>query len=512
MHPLQQPPKPAIKNANADYLSTSPIRARMLTPAEELGLSGLSLAGRVRKAFYQIPEARLVELIQRIQEEATRRHVIYLRDGELDTVRVLPCPLTVLPDQLTYIHSVSLTIHNALKRLPEFYLQDAAVREVLQIAPEEEAWLQHCSGPSQLDCNPIFGRLDAMVDFISPMWKDSLRYVEPNLSGIGGLHLVPTAERIIAELVLPVLHEQDADLRLEPAPDVRELLIQEILDHLEMIGRRGRNICFIEPKYAGTGPDEQEALAEYFHDRHFMKIMHADPSELTTRDGEVYYNGQLIDLAYRDYAVSDLLALERQGVDVEPMRQLFQQNRMISSITAELDQKSCWEVLTDPKLTQKYFSADERQVFRRHILWTRLLGERRTVLPHGKSGDLLEYVRHEHEALVLKPNRAYGGQGVVIGHLLSRTDWESAVEQAVRDPERWVVQQLASIPVSEFPVLDAEGKLHVEPFYVVMGFAPTRYGMAILARASQKQVVNVAQRGGMCAVMVGRPPSRLAGF
>ena len=102
----------------------------MLTPAEELGLSGLSLAGRVRKAFYQIPEARLVELIQRIQEEATRRHVIYLRDGELDTVRVLPCPLTALPDQLTYIHSVSLTIHNALKRLPEFYLQ-----EVLTVAP-----------------------------------------------------------------------------------------------------------------------------------------------------------------------------------------------------------------------------------------------------------------------------------------------------------------------------------------------------------------------------------------
>ena len=26
-----------------------------------------------------------------------------------------------------------------------------------------------------------------MVDFISPMWKDSLHFVEPNMSGIGGL-------------------------------------------------------------------------------------------------------------------------------------------------------------------------------------------------------------------------------------------------------------------------------------------------------------------------------------
>ena len=37
------------------------------------------------------------------------------------------------------------------------------------------------------------------------------------------------------------------------------------------------------------------------------------------------------------------------------------------------------------------------------------------------------------------------------------------------------------------------------------------YGLAILGRASQKQVVNVAQRGGMCSVMVGRAPVRLIG-
>jgi hypothetical protein len=85
------------------------------------------------------------------------------------------------------------------------------------------------------------------------------------------------------------------------------------------------------------------------------------------------------------------------------------------------------------------------------------------------------------------------------------------VGRALADKERWVVQQLASIPVSEFPVLGPEGVVHVEPFYVVMGFAPTRYGLAVLGRASQKQVVNVAQRGGLCAVMVGRPPGRLLG-
>src|SRR6516225_7942878 len=101
----------------------------MLTPAEELGLSGLSLASRVRKAFYQIPEPEVVELVGRIRDECHRRHLIYLRDGQQDTVRVLPCPVTVLPNQVAYLHSVSLTISNALKRLPDLYMQDFAVRE-----------------------------------------------------------------------------------------------------------------------------------------------------------------------------------------------------------------------------------------------------------------------------------------------------------------------------------------------------------------------------------------------
>lgn len=483
----------------------------MLTPAEELGLSGLSLASRVRKAFFKIPESTLVKLMDQIRKESTSRHLFYLRDNVEETVHVLAMPLTVLPEQLAYIHNVSLTIQNALKRLPELYLTDFGVREVLRISPGEEKWLWDCWGPSQRENNPIFSRLDAMVDFISPMWKDSLRFVEPNLSGIGGLHLVPTSERVLLDTVIPVLREIDPNLQLELGRDIRELLMQEIVEHLQAIGRPGQNILFIDPKYSGYGPDEQESLAEFYHERLGLKVLHADPTELAIRDGEVVYNGEIIDVAYRDYGVLDLLELEKKGTSVEPMRLLFKQNRMISSIAAELDQKSCWEILSDPQFTQKYFSAEDRQVFRRHIPWTRIVSERRTLIPGGETEDLLPYIRREQEFLVLKPNRAFGGEGVMIGNLVEKSEWEKALERAVKDPERWVVQDLVSIPVSEFPVQGPDGHVHFEPFYTVMGFAPTRYGLAVLGRASQKQVVNVAQRGGMCAVMTGRPPRRLMG-
>jgi hypothetical protein len=482
----------------------------MATPAESVGLGGSALLHGIRTAFGRIPKRSQIDLLEAIHAEASRRHLIYLRDGEWDTIRVLACPLAALPDQLAYVNWVSLTIQNAIKRLPEIYLHDPEVRRILQLQPEEEEWLRRCWGPSHREHNPVFGRLDAVADFTSPRWQESLHFVEPNLSGIGGLHLVPTAESIVLDLVLPVLRALDEELELEPVPDIRELLMQEAIDHMTAIGRPARTLCFVEPKYAGTGPDEQAALARHFEDRYGTRTLHADPAELEAVGDEVFYEGQKVDVAYRDYPIADLIELQRCGVDVRPMRNLLQQNRMISSVAGDLDHKSCWEILTDPTFTEKYFNADERLAFRRHVLWTRILADRQTLLPDGTSGDLLPYVRCHQESLVLKPNRDYGGHGVILGPAVSRAGWESIIQDTLAGPDVHVVQGLTNIPVMEFPVLE-QGTVTGQTFYTVLGFAASRYGLAVLGRASQKQVVNVAQRGGMCVMLTGRAPARLVG-
>ena len=197
-------------------------------------------------------------------------------------IRVAALPVTVLPDQLAYIHFVSLTIHNALKRLPELYMQDFAVRDVLRITPDEEKWLWDCWGPSQRENNPIFGRLDAMVDFISPMWKDSLRFVEPNLSGIGGLHLVPTCERIVADVVLPVLQRA----RPAAAPGTRPGHPRAAHagsarpSARRSAGRRATSASSSRSTPAAA-PTSRKRWPSIYHDRYGLKVMHADPAELT---------------------------------------------------------------------------------------------------------------------------------------------------------------------------------------------------------------------------------------
>jgi hypothetical protein len=477
---------------------------RVLSQAEEHRLRGFGLDSLLRRAFYNLPTEMLQALKSRVSEEARRRQLIYCRDGQEEVINVMLRPTGVLPDQAAYCHVVALALLNALKRLPDLYIQDFSVRDVVPLMPEEEKWLWDTWGPSQRENNPIFGRLDAMVDFTSPMWKDTLHFIEPNLSGVGGIHIGPTCDQLVADVVLPVVREVIPDLHLDCGSDLREIFIQEINDHLETIGRIGGTICLIDPKYAGDGPVEFAALVEHYREMHGIKIVYADANELYVKNGEVWYEDSQIDIAYRGYEVRDLLDMEKEeGVDIQPFRILFRENRIISSIAGDFDHKSAWQILTDPQFTLKYFTADERHYFRRHVLWTRLLRDSRTTDPEGQTIDLLEWVRCNQDILVIKPNRSYGGDRVIIGPSVSQGEWEKGIEEALHG-ELFVAQRLAHITMSEFPVIGPNGEVSIEPFYTVAGFAPTKYGVAILGRASQKQVVNVAQGGASYAILIGQ--------
>jgi hypothetical protein len=76
----------------------------MLTPAEEVGLAGQRLASRVQRALDAIPPDEMRELIQSIHALATDRHLYYQREGLTETIRLLPCPVTLRQDQVAYLH------------------------------------------------------------------------------------------------------------------------------------------------------------------------------------------------------------------------------------------------------------------------------------------------------------------------------------------------------------------------------------------------------------------------
>lgn len=472
-----------------------------LSPDEQ-ALRGVSLDLALRQAFASFSPETILKLCRDIRESALRKELVYYREGQTEVINVIMRPMAVFSEQLNYLHYVSQALLGALKRMPELYLKDFKVREIVPLEEDEAKWLWDTWGASHSQFHTVFGRLDAVADLAGAFSKDSLAFIEANLSGAGGVHLIPTAEEIVMENVVPLLRAAAPDLELQAPDDLRDTFLQELLDHAEGIGRAGRSVCLIDPKYAGDGPNEQETLMNMYRARG-VEVYHADPEELYVRGGEVYYENHLIDVAYRDFEVRELAEMEREGQNVRPMKHLFRQNQMVSSMAGDFDHKSCFELLTDPQYAG-HFTMDERNVFRRHVSWTRLLRETRTSDPVGELVDLLEFTRANREILVIKPNRAYGGEDVLIGPSTAQGQWETAIERAVNAPSEWVVQRLARIAVYEFPVVTEAGTIETTPFYVVYGFAPTKYGLAVLGRASQKQVVNVAQRGGMLAVLVGQ--------
>jgi carboxypeptidase Taq len=485
----------------------------VLSPAEALGLSGATLEARIRRAASHVSDATFARIAERLRIDAQANQMVYEHQGIAEPIRLMLRPLLVMQEQLSYVHHVCLQLMEALKRLPDLYLEDERIRAIVAITPAEERWFRDTWTKDHQRLNSIYGRLDAVCDFNGAGWQDSLHFMEPNLSSVGGIHFEPIAEQLVMRHVMPTLVGHDPGLVVELPRDQRDLFIQMLIDHARAVGRNSCQLGFLEPKYVHEGPDEQSVLSDFLSRRHNLIIAHADPRELRVKDDDVFYEDVRIDVAYRDYELRELVALEKEiGGPLDAMRLLFRQNRVVSSIAGDFDHKSCFEVLTEPVLSERYFSADERRLFKRHVLWTRVLADRRTRLPHDEEGDLLEYACQNRELLVLKPNRAYGGTGVMLGQATEQGDWERALNKAVStcDPEQsWVVQTATRLPVHVFPIVGPDGRVFGEPYYAVMGFAATENGLGTVCRVSQKQVVNVAQRGGLAAVLEAEAPTEL---
>lgn len=488
----------------------------IVSPAEALGLSGAALDSRVMSAARHVSDVTFANIAERLKADAFANEIIYEHETGREAVRIMLRPMLAQREQLSYVHHVCLQINEALKQLPKLYLADyPGVRDIVRLGAEEERWLKEIWREDvHQRHNQIYGRLDAVCDFVSSSWQDTLKFMEPNLSGVGGIHYAPVSEQVVMRDVVPTLLAHDPGLVIELPQDQRDLFVQLLIDHSRVLGRKDCQLCFVEPRFEAGGPDEQGALSRYLSERHGLVITHADPRELVVRDGEVYCGDVRVDVAYRDYEMRDMIALEKElGRPLDGMKLLLKQNRVISSLVGDLDHKSGFEILTDHRIAEKLFSAEDCRLYERHVLWTRLVGPRQTTLPNRAVGDLLAFARENREQLVLKPNRAYGGDGVALGAGMTQAEWEKLLDEAAAkgsDPDAsWVIQLATAIPVVEFPVIGEDKRVYNEPFYAVQGFAATEGGLGVMTRVSQKKVVNVAQHGGIAALLIAEQPMNL---
>jgi uncharacterized circularly permuted ATP-grasp superfamily protein len=455
----------------------------------------------VNEVFLKIPPSEARELFRAVEAECVRRGLVYEEsDGTRRPISLMMRPRVLVPEQRRYFHKVCLEMMRALERLPAIYAQHAEVRELLPFTEEETAWLESAWPKSSRAPQTVFGRLDASVDFADLDWDEEFSFFEINSVGVGGVYYTPVAEQVINDVVSPHMKRHAPGLVLKENDDYRQLLLERVTHHARAIGCRRINVALVQDMRSVGGALEHAEIAKYFGEQGLTTVC-CDPRDLEVRGGDLVHRGVPVDILYRDTELRDLLEMQRAGDDLSATKLAFAQNRVVSSLAGEFDHKSVWEILTDSRFDD-LFTQRQRKFFRKHVLWTRLVFERRTTGPDEGEIDLVRHIRRNKDVLVMKPNRAFGGEGLYIGPHVDLSEWDRAIEHALAAPGTWVVQRYVEPVIKDFPVLSADGGISLEEFYVVCGFTATPDGIAMLGRASKRRVVNVALKGGLTAILV----------
>lgn len=446
---------------------------------------------------HQSPEWRR-QTVAALQEAAHRQEIVIYSDAKTAhavAIHLLPWLLTSA--QSFYIQALGNRIRRVLNRVLRTYLDDPALQEVLPFSEDERAWLARLTPQGFPDPPTVFERFDTNLVADEPDWARTLRILEFNAVGIGCLHFMPVANALVADHVLPALQAAVPEPPLRPTSDPRLLLRGVLEAHAKAIGRSRCVVAFVERRETSPGGADEMLHVSRFLKTQGLQTICVDPRELQVQGGEIVHHDLTIDMLYRDFSLNEIISIDKHGGQVDAIQHAFQRNQVVSGLTGEFDHKSLCELLSNPEF-DRYFTPSQRRTNRTVIPWTRLIRERKTPGPLGHEVELPGFIRDHREGLVIKPNRAYGGQDVLIGKDAAASAWDQLLAKALSEPNGWVVQEVAPLPMADF--LDPDDLTRVTHEFVTIGFIATSQGVAFVGRASPEPIVNIS-RGGRLVPM-----------
>jgi hypothetical protein len=354
--------------------------------------------------------------------------------------------------------------------------------------PEAEArWVRIDPGPPDV----LLSRLDAFLG------ADGPRFIEINSDAPAGFGYGDRMAEVFADL--PVFRAFSENHRLHYAPSLPALVDAVVWTWRSRGGGASASPVIAIADWADVKTRaDQEIVCARFEAVGFDCVL-ADPRAMEIGGGRLIANGKPVDLVYRRAVLTEIV--EREG-QMQPFLEAYRDGLavFVNSFRCRLSEdKAFFAILTDESFAS-LMTAEEAQLVRRVVPWTRRVAERRT-LRAGIEVDLVPYVTEHRPELVLKPAHGYGGRSVLVGDETSPEAWAAAVQDGLREP--WVVQERVAIPEEVFPLLEEEGevglsplKVNVNPFYV--------HGADVgaVTRASRSSVINVSAGGGSVPTFV----------
>jgi len=327
-------------------------------------------------------------------------------------------------------------------------------------------------------------RLDAFV------YGDEVKFVEYNAENPSSLTDQAGLNQIMFEV--PAMQRFAERYRLRQFDPAAALFDSLLATFREWAGGGGEapRVAVVDWPNLPTG-HEFALLRNYFVSRGVPTIVCA-PDELEYAGGHLRRGDFRVDLVYKRVIIHELLAC---CDDSHPLLRAYADGRvcLVNSFRCKpLHKKAAFELLTGDG-RDFGFTPEEREVIAACVPWTRRVAERRTT--RGGAGfDLVEHVRRHRASFVLKPNDDYGGHGLVLGGHASESEWDDAIEVALKSD--YVVQEALELHTEEFPVFD-ERRWGLQPMYVDTNpFLFRGRVEGAMVRLSVSPVVNVTSGGG----------------
>lgn len=454
----------------------------------------------ILEAFRTLSSREVLSLSGTLTEQAKIKGFTYQRGrGQIEVINLMLVPSFYTKEQISYLKALSLAVKRGVESVYRAWFSDPELARLLPFEEEEMEWIRALHKGPAPSGEPLWFRLDAHFHMKEKDWRDKIQIFELNSCAVGGIHYSPTAESLFLEVILPALKDHLPELPpFQRNPDQRELLLGLISLHARAIGRRTLNVAFAEDTTLEEGITEGPNIVEYLR-RKGINAQLTDPRELYVKGAEVYYKDGPVDIVYRNFELKDVIGIEKEGFDMAGIKHAFSNRQVISSLCGEFDHKSMWDVLTSG-MFDRYFTKQDAAIFKKHLLWTRVVREGATIGPGGGVVDLIPFALKNKDMLVLKPNRLCGGYGVTIGRNTEDGVWESLMKAAFKEEGGWVLQRYGEPEQYVFPLFE-EGRLVFDRHNIVYGLSSTHEAAGILGRVSRQSVVNIAQHGGLMPVL-----------
>ena len=383
------------------------------------------------------------------------------------------------------ITQICETVWSAIQKVKDAAVEDERIIDRLGLTDIERELVAIDPGYRQV--SPT-ARLDSFLT------AARYSFVELNGESPAGIAYADAAYEIFSSL--PVMKEFAKYYNVRPLYGrgfMLDVLLKSYEEFVGHVPERKPRIAIVDLPGVPT-VKEFELFREFFEANGYPSVI-CTPQELEFSNHRLSAGGQKIDIVYKRLLVNEYLPI----IDEYPA--LLNAYRagaicMVNSFRSKLiHKKALFAVLTDKRYAP-LFSDAELAAIRAHVPWTRVVRDEQSDYEDAPL-DLLEFIRHNSQRLVLKPNDDYGGHGITIGWNVDQTAWDAAIEQALANGD-YLVQERVPTARETFPALTEDGRIEFAEQLVDLDplLFNGKVGSAF-TRLSYTELANVSSGGGM---------------